>query len=187
MPPERGAFLRPRGRKPRRRRGTLFRIHRRFCFLQRRCNCASGGSSSQASYPSPRRKRQVSSITLLVLSKQQTLRWFAVWSLILSQEKRWWRKECLGTRIALTREKTSHQILRIFVTLSVDRTPFGRRPHKLHIPRPAASGRSRPFRCSSSPNCKRFAGLQFGSACLARKSGQKEALDADRVVPQATE
>ena len=58
-------------------------------------------------------------------------------------------------------------------------------PHA--IPRPAASGRSRPFRCSSSPNCKRFAGLQFGSVCLARKSGQKEALDADRIVPQATE
>ena len=58
-------------------------------------------------------------------------------------------------------------------------------PHA--IPRPAASGRSRPFRCSSSPNCKRFAGLQFGSVCPARKSGQKEALDADRIVPQATE
>ena len=48
-------------------------------------------------------------------------------------------------------------------------------PHA--IPRPAASGRSRPFRCSSSPNCKRFAGLQFGSICLARKSRQKEALE----------
>ena len=47
-------------------------------------------------------------------------------------------------------------------------------PHA--IPRPVASGRSRPFRCSSSPNCKRFAGLQFGSICLARKSRQKEAL-----------
>ena len=47
-------------------------------------------------------------------------------------------------------------------------------PHA--IPRPAASGRSRPFRCSSSPNCKRFAGLQFGSICLARKSRQKDAL-----------
>ena len=47
-------------------------------------------------------------------------------------------------------------------------------PHA--IPRPAASGRSRPFRCSSSPNCKRFAGLQFASACLAGKSRQKEAL-----------
>ena len=50
-------------------------------------------------------------------------------------------------------------------------------PHA--IPRPVASGRSRPFRCSSSPNCKRFAGLQFGSICLARKSGQKEALEND--------
>ena len=53
------------------------------------------------------------------------------------------------------------------------------RPHKLHIPRPAAGGRSRPFRCSSSPNCKRFAGLQFGSICLARKSRQKDALEND--------
>ena len=45
-------------------------------------------------------------------------------------------------------------------------------PHA--IPRPAASGRSRPFRCSSSPNCKRSAGLQFGSVCLARKEwGEK--------------
>ena len=50
------------------------------------------------------------------------------------------------------------------------------RPHKLHIPRPAAGGRSRPFRCSSSPNCKRFAGLQFGSVWLVRKSRQKDAL-----------
>ena len=25
-----------------RRRGTLFRIHRKCCFLQRRCNCAFG-------------------------------------------------------------------------------------------------------------------------------------------------
>ena len=55
--------------------------------------------------------------------------------------------------------------------------PPAARPHKLHIPRPAAGGRSRPFRCSSSPNCKRFAGLQFGSICLARKSRQKEALE----------
>ena len=55
--------------------------------------------------------------------------------------------------------------------------PPAARPHKLHIPRPAASGRSRPFRCSSSPNCKRFAGLQFGSICLARKSRQKDALE----------
>ena len=50
------------------------------------------------------------------------------------------------------------------------------RPRKLHIPRPAAGGRPRPFRCSSSPNCKRSAGLQFGSVCLARKSRQKDSL-----------
>ena len=29
------------------------------------------------------------------------------------------------------------------------------RRHKLHIPRPAASGRSRPFRCASSQNRNR--------------------------------
>ena len=68
-----------------------------FRCIFRRPN-ALRAASSQAPYPSPRRKRQGSSIALLVLSKQQTLRWFAVWSLILSQEKRWWRKECYGTR-----------------------------------------------------------------------------------------
>ena len=35
------------------------------------------------------------------------------------------------------------------------------RRHKLHIPRPAASGRSRPFRCASSQNRNRVAGLRF--------------------------
>ena len=33
---------------------------------------------------------------------------------------------------------------------------------KLHIPRPDTSVRSRPFRCTSSPNGTRFAGLPFG-------------------------
>ena len=41
--------------------------------MRRGRNRASGGSSSQASYALPRRKRQVSSISLLVLSKMQTL------------------------------------------------------------------------------------------------------------------
>ena len=41
-------------------------------------------------------------------------------------------------------------------------TPFGRRPHKLHIPRFHASVKARPFRCSSFPKHKRFAGLCFG-------------------------
>ena len=50
----------------------------------------------------------------------------------------------------------------------------GVRPRKLHIPHPAASGRSRPFRCSSSPNSKRCAGLLFGSiSVLPEKSMQK--------------
>ena len=54
-----------------------------------------GHSSSQASYPSPRRKRQVSSIALLVLSKQQTLRWFAVWSHFCLARKKVCKKEAL--------------------------------------------------------------------------------------------
>ena len=33
------------------------------------------------------------------------------------------------------------------------------RRNKLHIPRPAASGRSRPFRCSSFSRTNRFAGF----------------------------
>ena len=51
-----------------------------------------GHSSSQTPYPSPRRKRQVSSIALLVLSKQQTLRWFAVWSHFCLARKKYAKK-----------------------------------------------------------------------------------------------
>ena len=60
--------------------------------MRRHRNCASGGSSSQAPYPSPRRKRQVSSIPLLVLSKQQTLRWFAVWFRFCLARKKYAKK-----------------------------------------------------------------------------------------------
>ena len=43
LSPRRGdALFAPEGRKPRRRRGPPFRIHRKCCFLQRRCNCAFG-------------------------------------------------------------------------------------------------------------------------------------------------
>ena len=49
--------------------------------------------------------------------------------------------------------------------------PPAARPRKLHIPRPAASGRSRPFRCSSSPKCKRWRWFAFwfcrGASCLS--------------------
>ena len=44
------------------------------------------------------------------------------------------------------------------------------RRHKLHIPRPAASGRSRPFRCASSQNCNRVAGLRFCIFCTRRRN-----------------
>ena len=42
--------------------------------IARRKACALGASRN----PSPRRRRQVSSVPLLVLSKLQTLRWFAI-------------------------------------------------------------------------------------------------------------
>ena len=44
------------------------------------------------------------------------------------------------------------------------------RRHKLHIPRPAASGRSRPFRCASSQNRNRVAGLRFCIFCARRRN-----------------
>ena len=66
------------------------------------------------------------------------------------------------------------------------------RRHKLHIPRPAASGRSRPFRCASSQNRNRVAGLRFCVFCARRcnmglcgtpahtsQAGQKAALSGD--------
>ena len=45
--------------------------------IARRKACALGASRN----PSPCRKRQVSSVPLFVLSKLQTLRWFAIWFL----------------------------------------------------------------------------------------------------------
>ena len=50
-------------------------------------NRVSGGSSSQTPHSSPRRRRQVSSVPLLVLSKLQTLRWFAIWFHLSCQKK----------------------------------------------------------------------------------------------------
>ena len=41
------------------------------------------------------------------------------------------------------------------------------RPRKLHIPRFRINAKARPFRCSSSPKCKRCAGLHFGSILRA--------------------
>ena len=99
-----------RGRCPHR---PSFPVFTGLPFLQLHCNCAFGDSSSQtpsdaslcirsakpiarrkacalgaSRNPSPRRKRQVSSVPLLVLSKLQTLRWFAIW-FCLSCQKKW--------------------------------------------------------------------------------------------------
>ena len=113
-------------RPPRRRRGTLFRIHRKCCFLQRRCNCAFGDH---------------------------------IFSLL---REKIWKKRALGTRnSAYARKNTSLHSLCYRYTCGQG-TPFGRRPRKLHIPRCAASGKARPFRCSSFPKPKRYAGLCFG-------------------------
>ena len=74
--------------------GPLFRYSPELPCVRQRRNCVSDGSSSQTPHPSPRRKRQVSSVPLLVLSKLQTLRWFAIW-FRLSCQKRMGRKEAL--------------------------------------------------------------------------------------------
>ena len=125
-------------------------------FLQRRCNCAFGDSSSQAPYPSPRRKRQVSSIALLVLSKQQTLRWFAVWFRFCLARKKYAKKRRWTRSIALTRRKTSHSVLRIFVTLQVKERPSGGVLTNSISLASARGAKARPFRCSSFPKHKRF-------------------------------
>ena len=66
--------------------------------IARRKACALGASRNS----SPRRKRQVSSVPLLVLSKLQTLRWFAIWFRLSCQKK--WAKRGAGERfMALTR------------------------------------------------------------------------------------
>ena len=51
-------------------------------------------SSSQTPHSSPRRRRQVSSVPLFVLSKLQTLRWFAIWFRLSCQKK--WAKRGAG-------------------------------------------------------------------------------------------
>ena len=58
--------------------------------IARRKACALGASRN----PSPRRRRQVSSVPLLVLSKLQTLRWFAIWFRLSCQKK--WAKRGAG-------------------------------------------------------------------------------------------
>ena len=68
--------------------GPFVRIHRTAIFTARPQLLLRRPSSSQTPQPSPRRKRQVSSVPLLVLSKLQTLRWFAIW-FRLSCQKKW--------------------------------------------------------------------------------------------------
>ena len=92
--------------------GDILRLHRSAAFIARPQLSLRGHSSSQASYPAPRRKRQVSSIALLVLSKQQTLRWFAVWFHFCLARKKYAKKRRWTRSIALTRRKTSRYILR---------------------------------------------------------------------------
>ena len=57
-----------------------------------------GHSSSQAPYPSLPRERESSSISLLVLSKQQTLRWFAIWSRFCLARKKYAKKRRWETK-----------------------------------------------------------------------------------------
>ena len=186
--------------------------------IARRKACALGASRN----PSPRRKRQASSISLLVLSELQTLRWFAIRFLYCALPRAILFNALFGRRIATIpiaygSDKRTTRIcgqtksisfllisgilgrLRCCTACGRGRCPHrpvcpvspnclfcgntaavppaayffccarksrqkeALRPRKLHIPRPGASGRLRPLRCSSSPNCKRFAGLQFGS------------------------
>ena len=77
-------------RPPRRRRGTLFRIHRKYRFY------SDTVTVPPAAY------------------------------FFLSCQKKVCKKEAQDAKIALTRRKTNRSVLRIFVTPSVIRTPFGR-------------------------------------------------------------
>ena len=67
--------------------GPLVRFHRTASFAVTPQPLLRRPSSSQTPHSSPRRKRQVSSVPLLVLSNLQTLRWFAIWFRLACQKK----------------------------------------------------------------------------------------------------
>ena len=134
-------LLRPEGASRAPKARNIFRIHHSAVVDARPQLSLRGRSSSQASYPSPRRKRQVSSIALLVLSKQQTLRWFAVWSQFCLARKKYAKKRRWRREIALTRRKTIRSVVRISVTLSVVRTPFGRPSNRVSASHDKLRGR----------------------------------------------
>ena len=156
----------PGGQKPRQRRGALLRLHRSAVIAVRPQLCLRRlVLASSISLAPP----QAAGLVHCAARPLQTANATLVCCLVpvLSCQKKVCKKEAQDAKIALTRRKTSRYIVRIVVPLSVDRTPFGRRPHKLHIPRFRASAKARPFRCSSFPKHKRFAGLCFGSLVLS--------------------
>ena len=118
--------LRVLSARPRRRRGMFFRIHQRAVMIARPQLSLRGHSSSQASYPSPCRKRQGSSISLLVLSKQQTLRWFAVWSQFCLARKKYAKKR-RWTRNSADARKNESLHSTYYRYIGGQGTPFGRR------------------------------------------------------------
>ena len=98
-------------------------------------------SSSQTPHPSPRRKRQVSSVPLLVLSKLQTLRWFAIWFRLSCQKK--WAKRCAGcgsdcTAVPQNKPVEEHCGQHTGISLQSCTTAppaWGQRSHRKQLPR----------------------------------------------------
>ena len=112
--------------RPRRRRGTPFRIHRRFRFCGDTATVAPRAFvlASCISLAPP----QAAGLVHCAARPLQTANAVLVCCLVpfLSCQKKVCKKEAQENEIALTRRKTSRYTLRIIVTLSVVRTPFGR-------------------------------------------------------------
>ena len=105
--------------------------------IARRKACALGASRN----PSPRRRRQVSSVPLLVLSKLQTLRWFAIW-FHLSCQKKWakrgagYESDCTAVPQKYPVEERCGQHTRLFLQSYTTAPPaWKQRSHRESLPR----------------------------------------------------
>ena len=112
--------------RPRRRRETLFRIHRRFHFCGETATVAPRAFvlANSISLAPP----QAAGLVHCAARPLQTANAALVCCLVpfLSCQKKVCKKEAQENEIALTRRKTSRSIVRVFVTPVVKERPDGR-------------------------------------------------------------
>ena len=121
--------------RPRRRRETLFRIHRRFHFCGDAATVPPAARPRKLHIPHPAASGRSRPLRCSSSPNSKRYAGLLFGSIFVLPEKSMQKRGAGDAKIALTREKACRSVVRFFVPLSVVRTPFGRRPHKLHIPR----------------------------------------------------